>query len=549
MKKVVILGTETPTPSNGYGTDFEMGADSWVALPLNTTENSWLFGTPAGDIINSASSGTNAWWTGGNPQSATTHTTYYGEEVSEVIGPCLNLTDLKRPMISIDYWADSERGLDGAVLQYSTDGAQTWEEVGDASGAGINWYNVGFLGNQIGNQEKYAWSGRDSGIVPGGWKTARFNLEGIPTSLRKLVVFRIAFGSNKGTLLQEGKYDGFAFDNIFIGEKTRNVLVEQFVNDAEPECIASEEHFNELFINSMVERDSSDFIQIQYHMAAPGADSLNANNPADPAARSLLYGVSLPPASIMDGLQGEYFGSNLNGTYQSVDLIALDRRALMDPLFDIRISQNVSAAKVIQGDVDFEYKGTTPYADPVILHLALVENGVGGHSNVLRELLWNPQGKIITTSWTTGQVQNEVFDYATYTRIFNKDSLYLIAFVQNKNTKEVLQTVISKVKGSKEGVIVGLPDDPTTAAIQGLDIYPNPASLNLNFGHDEVLPYNYEWKVIDQRGVTVLNGALNRDLRTPQQVDVSRIANGIYFLQIQVGNRSVMYRKIAIMNE
>jgi hypothetical protein len=209
----------------------------------------------------------------------------------------------------------------------------------------------------------------------------------------------------------------------------------------------------------------------------------------------------------------------------------------------------VTASKQIQGDINFEYLGTTPYAEPVALHLALVENGVGGHSNVLRKLLFNPQGKIVTDSWTTGQVRSELFDYSTYTSIFHPDSLYLVAFVQDKNTKEILQAVISRVKGSKDGIIVGLPDDPSTAAIQGLDIYPNPASMNVNFRHDEVLPYDYEWKVIDQRGVTVLKGELKRDLRTPQQVDVSHIANGIYFLQIQTGDRSIMYKKIAIMNE
>jgi hypothetical protein len=82
-----------------------------------------------------------------------------------------------------------------------------------------------------------------------------------------------------------------------------------------------------------------------------------------------------------------------------------------------------------------------------------------------------------------------------------------------------------------------------------LEVYPNPASTTMNLRLENVLPTDYQWKVVDQRGVVVLEGKLNRDLRTPQQVDISRIANGIYFLQIQTGSRSLMYKKIAVMNE
>jgi hypothetical protein len=55
--------------------------------------------------------------------------------------------------------------------------------------------------------------------------------------------------------------------------------------------------------------------------------------------------------------------------------------------------------------------------------------------------------------------------------------------------------------------------------------------------------------MIDQRGVTVLSGKLNQDFSSgPQQIDVSGIANGIYFMAIQTGDQSVVHRKIAVMN-
>ena len=54
-----------------------------------------------------------------------------------MIGPCLNIDDLKRPMISMKYLVNAQDGFDGAVVQYSIDGGDTWVTVGDAEGGGI----------------------------------------------------------------------------------------------------------------------------------------------------------------------------------------------------------------------------------------------------------------------------------------------------------------------------------------------------------------------------------------------------------------------------
>ena len=97
-------------------------------------------------------------------------------------------------------------------------------------------------------------------------------------------------------------------------------------------------------------------------------------------------------------------------------------------------------------------------------------------------------------------------------------------------------------------MIVELPDDPTAAEIYGIKIYPNPASKEINLQLDNTLLQQYSWKLIDQRGVTVLQGGLNRDLREPQQIDISGIANGIYFMAIQTSDRSILYKKIAVLN-
>ena len=127
-------------------------------------------------------------------------------------------------MISLKYWVDAQAGFDGAVVQYSTDGGGVWQQVGDAEGGGINWYNSRNLSGKPGGQSNFAWSDSVS-----SWQDGRYNLDAIPDALRDRVILRIAFGSNddnpSGRVL-----NGFAFDDIFIGEKSRNVLVEHFTN-------------------------------------------------------------------------------------------------------------------------------------------------------------------------------------------------------------------------------------------------------------------------------------------------------------------------------
>jgi PKD repeat protein len=540
--KVYILDYSIPGPTSGYFTDFEAGPGTWVPIATES-DTSWVFGSPAGNEINSAGSGSNAWWTGGNTNSAADYSTYFNNEMSEVIGPCLNLENIKRPMISLNYWSDSQEGFDGAVIQFSTDGALTWETIGDADGLGINWYNSRDLSSAPGGQDNYAWSDSTS-----GWKNARFSLDRIPVSRRGLVVFRIAFASNDDNP-NERILNGFAFDDVYIGEKKRNVLVEQFTNDSYGPSNQADLYLDNLYQSEIIDRDSADFIIMQYHIANPAYDQLNADNPVDPAARALLFGVSQPPTTIMDGIQGRYFNKDFNGATTDITANEVERRALEDPLFDMAVTFQSSDQTTLQMQVDYTYIDTvSTLTNPVMLHAALVETGVNGNTNVLRKLLLQPEGRVITRIWTEGQTESITINYPIDIPIVDPDNLYIITFVQDKNTKRILQSTITKAPSKEGTVAVGLPDDPAVAALHGLSVYPNPASHSFYFGLGQRLTADYTWRVIDQRGVTVLEGDLNRDLSEPQQVDVSKLANGIYFVAIQTSNRSVMYKKLAIVN-
>ncbi|NJM24687.1 MAG: hypothetical protein HC859_03355, partial [Bacteroidia bacterium] len=78
-----------------YFEDFDSGPGTWVTNPA-ITNSSWLFGNTGGNVITPIVPGANMWWTGANT-NVDDKSTYYNNEQSEVIGPCLDITALQRP--------------------------------------------------------------------------------------------------------------------------------------------------------------------------------------------------------------------------------------------------------------------------------------------------------------------------------------------------------------------------------------------------------------------------------------------------------------------
>ncbi|HEY9488296.1 MAG TPA: PKD domain-containing protein, partial [Chryseosolibacter sp.] len=442
-KRIYILDYGKPTPVSGYYENFENGKGTWVETSSHEDVNrsgeySWVFGTPSGDKINNAFSGANAWWTGGNPNAATDFSTYYHNDSTEVTGPCLDLTGIERPMISLNYWSHAQENFDGAVVQYSTNGGATWKTIGDAEKRGINWYNSKNIPGAPGGQDNFAWSGKTA-----GWKNARFNLDEIPVAERDLVVFRIAFGSNNDNL-PDSVLNGFAFDDIYIGEKKRTVLVEHFTNSNLG--TQARTYLDNLFINQTAsgQKSKTDFIRMQYHLAQGGFDELNDDNPTDPNSRALFYGLNSPPITVMDGILGPspYNKANnvvslFNGDHAVINAVEIDRRALDDPKFliDVAVDMAQSANTPIVADVTFTYiDSVANHTGPVLLYAALVEGDIAGNKNVLRKLMWESGGRTESRTWAEGDKLTVPIKYTVDVPISDPDNLYLITFVQDKST-------------------------------------------------------------------------------------------------------------------
>jgi hypothetical protein len=229
---------------------------------------------------------------------------------------------------------------------------------------------------------------------------------------------------------------------------------------------------------------------------------------------------------------------------------------LEDPQFDITITDLGGPDNIVNADMTIRYVDSlNTFQTPVILQFALIEDMVPVDNvnartfqNVVRKLLMNTDGRQILQQWAYNLSHTETIDRTIDFPIRNKSNLYYVAWVQDKVTKRILQSLVVKAP-DKVGVRpVGLEDDPIAEEIRNISIYPNPASNVLKLELDHPVARDYTWRLIDQRGISILDGEVNRSFDSPQEIDISQVANGIYFIQIVSGNTPIIYRKIAVMN-
>ncbi|NJO00643.1 MAG: hypothetical protein HC880_02185 [Bacteroidia bacterium] len=144
-----------------YAESFENGPAGWI---VSGEPSSWELGTPTdqgmpfnGDIIG-ASDGDNAWVT--NLDGA-----YADDQESSVVSPQFNFSGIQSLQMRFDIWYDSEFSSDGAYIEVSTDGGNTWEPLGEEQSI-----YTGFLLSFDGpaQEPRAAWTGNNALDQNGG---------------------------------------------------------------------------------------------------------------------------------------------------------------------------------------------------------------------------------------------------------------------------------------------------------------------------------------------------------------------------------------------
>ena len=470
----------------------------------------WEFNTATKPRI---TTGEMAWVTGSTEP-------YKGNDISYVNSPCFDLSTFTRPVISIKHWTDTEPS-DGAVLQYSVDGGETWRRLGNVA-SGLDWYNRLIISSNPGAQPGIPSGWSLSSQV--AWAVGKHTLDVLPPERNK-VRFRVAFSSfNNGE-----QRDGFAFNNVVIEERNRTILVENFTT-----LNPAQEQNNLAYKNFMgVDFNAAEIVKLQYHHTPAQnslpPDLLNLDNPADQNARAAFYGVTTPVRAFVDGGFGQ---SSSNSTFQSpaLDLYFSLRSLVTSPVtlaidFENQPSDKLNVKATVQAIDDLG--GTGQYN----VFIAIAEQEVLNQHYVLRKFLPDPSGTPLTSLMPTDPAQEITasYDMRHISRLPNGDfaPFAVIVFVQNLQTKDVLQTVMRR-DGTASGEIVTAIETPFDNHIR---IYPNPADDILNIILPAPVKAETPLKIFDTFGKQVYSG-LFKPGEHVKTVETKPFAAGIYLIRL-----------------
>ncbi|MEP2772293.1 MAG: PKD domain-containing protein [Fulvivirga sp.] len=511
-RRISILPNLAPDPVNFYSmAEIDGGKGGWEERDGNENLNSiWEFGIPQGTLINSDEP---AWVTNlsGN---------YGSNENAFVLSPCFDLSAFQRPVISLDYWSDTQKESDGTVFQYSTDGGISWQTLGSIQNGvstGLNWYNQSGITGNPGGQQLVGWS--RAGDTQ--WVRARHALDDIPLP-RDNVRFRVAFGSNGDTELE-----GFAFKNVKIEERNKVVLLEHFTNSGTQ---TAADNYVRNFGSS-----TSEVVKLEYRTNFPSADPFNSSNPADNDSRVAYYGITSSPASYLDG-KGE--NSLISTGWGN---LLFSRQTLTTSPFDINLNTD------IQGDVlevTASIVATTTLEDEnSVLHIVLAQRDASGSDFIYQMVKMAPNAA--GTKLKSGAIINagESFEVTLpiqITQDMDPTLTAVIGFLQNEDTKEVYQTTIQN--------ITNLP--PTITSTIDLkndlfNLYPNPANSQVTIVLGTHTSDNVE--IYDSFGKLVYSKTIDQNDRI-LNVNTQDLAAGLYHVQLRGKDNQPIRKRLMIMH-
>jgi hypothetical protein len=526
VTKDIYIKPSIIVPDEGYHEDFEAGNGSWIKG--ETSGTSWSFGLPDWDNVDIPSSVGISWFTDFSSDSI---------ESSSIVSPCFDFTVTERPLIELDMIKRLTRDRDGASLQYRIGSKKNWQTIG-ALDDGINWYNSAVIRGEPGGSQM-------------GWTTRGEPDDTLVKSIHTLdelkglsdVVFRIAYGFD-GT---SRDYEGIILDNVWIGERSRNILIEHFTN------LSSEKSEDvNMIVNEIVDKRSDDVINIQYHTNFPGSDQYYDENPADVGSRILFYGLTQAPYTFVDGgIQSDfaymYSYANLSTQIDSNDVT---KRSLIPSLFDISLTTNIyDGILTINGKIT-ALKAIS--SDNLTLFIAVTEKkssryiGPSGETesrNVFRKFIPDAGGVLLKSSWAKDESLAMAEQTWSIDLLEDTADIEVIAFIQNTITKEVYQAA----SVLHHDIVVGIEDTPDISG-SGFTLYPNPAVNKLTIRFKEPLAREADIRIYDVRGVIISSYKAGSGI-TEFLIDDLELKGGIYLVRITEGVINLGFRKLVVRGD
>jgi hypothetical protein len=488
------LQHSTTTPYLMSQVDNEKGFWSVEDQKGNST---WEFNKPTTPILGSEDF---AWVTNANGL-------YASNDLSYVNSPCLDISNIVSPVISLDYKINTQRAADGAALQYSEDGV-TWFTLG-ATQSGKFWFNE--VGIPLGGNNQ-AWSGELINETE-DWFEAKHRLDVINN--KQKVRFRIAFYSG-----QETELEGFAFKDVRIESRNRKMLVENFTNEGAPQSALNNTEFYNL--------TATDLVKLEYHTSFPTESTMNRQGQVDQNARTAFYGITnntnMIPRVFLDG----YSNGNLIPGQNSWYLSEVLYRGLESSPFQLVIETEPTSEGSIH--INTHVTALRETNNHAMLHIVLVEKNVNTNKFVVRKFLPHAAGTRIMSSIIEQPNATQTFSQQwNVTNIDNLEELAIVAFIQDEITKEVYQAEFKEFPEHLPTIITGVEKMQETF----LKLYPNPVTTpHVMLEFKSPLTHDVQVSIIDNKGITAQSLALPKG-KSRYELNVQDLTSGIYILRIQ----------------
>lgn len=231
----------------------------------------------------------------------------------------------------------------------------------------------------------------------------------------------------------------FAVVSLY-SQSQRLVLLEEFTQASCGPC-ASINPTIESLLNNNPEKITS----VWYHTSWPGYDPMNLHNPTEVASRVGYYGVSYVPWSVLDG---NYYSGSASGW----NINTVNTRYAVPSPFTMSLQHQLNAAED-SIFVTMVAQATMAVSGNMTAHNVVIEkhihfnsppgsNGEKDFNNVMKKMLPSKDGTSLPSSMAVGDyiIVQEGWKLAN---VYDKTELAAVAFVQNKTTKEIHQSVNS----------------------------------------------------------------------------------------------------------
>lgn len=348
-----------------------------------------------------------------------------------------------------------------------------------------------------------------------------------------------------------GATDPYMDDNSgsasFLGSlqvKDRPCFIEEFTSSTCVPCANFNVGFDPLIEANNVNKASANFNIIKYQMnwPSPGNDySYNAHGDT----RKSYYGVSGIPDHYTHGLPGgsgdqteidECKGGitpiEITGSYTIMDKENLKASVTVKPLMDLNGNYTLHVAAV---EKQYENKfATTTQRDYIHVMRLMMPNGNGTKISSMTSGTnqdFNFTSKY--TTWTDGVAVKQMSN-TFWTHPMNSN---LVVFLQDNNSKEVLQSFVVEAKWPTSV-------EEKNAGVTMADLYPNPATDQTSVVLSLEKQSNVQIHVIDAMGRVVFVKEAKQLAPGTQTIDLPtrEFAAGLYNVKIQTEKGGIVKR-------